>query len=217
LAVEQTNQFRREQKLSPVSPNENLRETAQYFAEFMARTNKYGHTADGQRPSQRAAEHGYEYCIVSENIAYAYRSTGFTESELAENFVQGWIDSPEHRENMVESAVKEIGVAVAHSQESGHYFAVQMFGRPRSASIEFQVVNESGEAVRYKIGERAYSLPPRFTRTHQQCRPSQVSFLSPDAAEEAPPAKTVEPDSGDRFIVRQAQDKLEVEESRAEK
>ncbi|MBW3599496.1 MAG: CAP domain-containing protein [Planctomycetes bacterium] len=214
LIVQQTNDFRRKQDLAPVKADPKLRETAQYFADYMARTDTYGHTADGQRPSQRASEHGYEYCIVSENIAYAYRSRGFTEQQLAEQFVQGWIDSPEHRENMVDPAVSEIGVAVAHSEESGHYYAVQMFGRPRSASIQFEVANESEQEIRYRIGERSYSLPPRFNRTHRQCRPGKLSFLTSDAAADADKsAKTVDPDSGDRFIVRQAQKEIQVEET----
>lgn len=36
----------------------------------MAKTGKYGHAADGRKPAERAAAHGYEYCIVRENIAY---------------------------------------------------------------------------------------------------------------------------------------------------
>lgn len=37
------------------------------------------------------------YCIVSENIAHQYNSLGFTTEELAEQFVQGWKNSPGHR------------------------------------------------------------------------------------------------------------------------
>lgn len=44
--------------LSPVDPNPKLTQTAQYFANYMARTNKYGHTADGSRPGERARKHG---------------------------------------------------------------------------------------------------------------------------------------------------------------
>jgi uncharacterized protein YkwD len=57
--------------------------TAQYFADYMARTDEYGHHADGRSPMERARRQGYAPCIVSENIAYRYTSDpeGFTAEE----------------------------------------------------------------------------------------------------------------------------------------
>ena len=63
--VAATNQFREQKGLSPVAVDSNLHAAAKYFAEYMARTHTYGHTADGQRPSERAKQHGYDYCIVA--------------------------------------------------------------------------------------------------------------------------------------------------------
>lgn len=180
--VRRTNRFRQRQGLESLQTNPQLHEAAQYFADYMARTQKYGHTADGQRPSERASQHGYEYCLVSENIAYRYSSVGFATEELARGFVRGWRTSPGHRENMLDPDVIETGVAVAYSDETGSYFAVQMFGRPRSASITFRVANRAGEAVDYTVspvhGEttRSFDLAPRVIRTHQRCRPSRLQF-----------------------------------------
>src|SRR5215831_17307691 len=78
LIVEQTNQFRKAEGRSEVVINDKLNATAKTFAEYMARTLRFGHTADGSKPVDRAAKQGYEYCLVAENIAYAYRSTAFT-------------------------------------------------------------------------------------------------------------------------------------------
>src|SRR2546423_1438495 len=72
--VRRTNDFRRDQGREAVAVNGKLAETAAYFAGYMARTDTYGHTADGKRPAQRATAHGYDYCIVLENIAYRYNS-----------------------------------------------------------------------------------------------------------------------------------------------
>jgi uncharacterized protein YkwD len=184
LAVEQTNAFRQQKQLDAVTPNPNLNETAQYFADFMARTGKYGHTADDQRPSQRAENHGYDYCIVAENIAYQFRSTGFTARELASRFVSGWKQSPEHRENMLDPDVTEIGLAIARKPDSSAYFAVQMFGRPQSKSITFRISNESETEVSYTASrrgsERTFSLPPRMQRVHERCRPTQIAFDKPE-------------------------------------
>lgn len=185
--VRRTNRFREKQGLEPVETDPQLEDAAQYFADYMARTEKYGHTADGQRPSERAAQHGYEYCIVSENIGYRYSSAGFETQELIRGFMKGWKTSPRHRENLLDPHVTEIGVAVAHSEDTGNYYAVQMFGRPRSAAIRFRVVNRAGEAVEYTLSttgrgtERSFGLPPRVTRTHQRCRPSRLQFSFDDA------------------------------------
>ena len=212
--VRGTNEFRAEQDRRPVEVDPDLKKTAQYFADYMARTDKYGHTADGNRPAQRAKEHKYEYCIVSENIAYAYRSTGFTEEKLAQQFVEGWINSPEHRKNMVDADVTETGVAAAHSEQSGNYYAVQMFGRPKSMSIAFTVANQSDAEIEYEIGEQVFPLPPRYTRTHEQCRPSQVKFPLSGGQGDKAKTKTVQPESGDRFVVKREGGQFQVEEAK---
>lgn len=174
MVVERTNAFRKAQGLEPVSANAKLAEAAQRFARFMAESGKYGHGADGRRPPERAAAQGYEYCIVSENIAWQYRSSGYAEAgALAAELVEGWRNSPEHRKNMLDGAVTETGVGVARA-DSGRYFAVQMFGRPESAAIRFSVRNRSGAPVDYRAAGRDFSLPPRALRTHQVCRPTEV-------------------------------------------
>jgi uncharacterized protein YkwD len=181
IIISQTNHFRQAQGLQPVNKNSNLTEAAEYFAHYMARTNKYNHTADGQQPFERASNHGYDYCIVTENIAYQYSSAGFTAEQLAENFVKGWKQSPEHRKNMLTPQVIDLGVAVAHSKQNGAYFAVQMFGRPKSKSIEFAVSNRTDAKIKYTLTEedKTFSLAPRFTRVHRQCWPAQVRFAAP--------------------------------------
>src|SRR5690348_5864168 len=64
LVRERTDQFRGEHDREPLKVSDKLAAAARYFADFMARTDKYGHEADGKEPSERAKEHGYDYCIV---------------------------------------------------------------------------------------------------------------------------------------------------------
>ena len=145
----------------------------------MAGADKYSHTADGKTPSERANEHGYDYCLVSENITYLYSSTGFSTEELAEKMVEGWIESPEHCTNMLDVAATEIGVAVAHSGKIGNSYGVQMFGRPKSLSTCFAIENKSEVPIEYTIGERAFKLPPRNRHSHEECLPADLRFLLP--------------------------------------
>lgn len=142
--VQQTNDFRKENELPATKPNKQLSECASEFAKFMAETGKYGHHADGRTPAQRAKAAGYDYCVVRENIAYRMNTGQVTADSLTEVFVQGWIDSPPHRENMLADLVTETGVTVA-TTDGETYYAVQIFGRPRSAAIKLTVRNESGE------------------------------------------------------------------------
>jgi uncharacterized protein YkwD len=123
LVVNLTNEFRTREGRGTLILAPKLDETAQDFAEFMARTDKYGHAADGKQPAARAKQHGYDPCIVAENIAYQYRSAGFSTQELAHGFVQGWMDSPGHRKNMLDADVTETAVAIAQSGKSGYYYA----------------------------------------------------------------------------------------------
>ncbi len=134
LLVEGTNAFRKEEHRAELKTNSRLAETAHEFAAFMASTDKYGHDADGSQPADRVKKHGYEYCKVAENIAYEFNSAGFTAEDLSRGFLEGWKKSPGHRANMLDPELMEVGMAVAHSEQSDKYYAVQVFGRPRSAA-----------------------------------------------------------------------------------
>lgn len=142
--VDQTNEFRRSNQLEAVQRDEHLMQAAKKFAEFMARTGKYGHRANGMTPAQRAEAAGYDYCVVRENIAYRTNTGDVTADSLIEVFVQGWIDSPPHRENMLADYATQTGVAVATTDDVT-YYAVQMFGRPKSAAFRLKLTNESGD------------------------------------------------------------------------
>lgn len=189
--VASTNTFRRQETLPALEPDPQLGKAARYFADYMARTDKYGHGADGQAPAARAKKFGYEYCIVAENIAYLFNSAGFATVDLAKGFFEGWQNSPGHRKNMLDPNVTETAVAIAHSAKTGHYYAVQLFGRPKSASIEFSVANQAGLVVEYSVDGQTFPLPPRVTRTHQRCQSSEFGFRG----------KTLQLVNGQRLVV----------------
>ena len=189
--VDRTNGFRKEQKQSPLTVNDKLAAAARDFAAWMAATDMYGHEADGRHPWDRAKAAGYDYCLVAENIAYAWRSDGFATEQLVTDFVEGWQKSPGHRKNMLDPDVTETGVGVARSADTGLYYAVQLFGRPKSLRIEFKVANRAGVAVSYQVGEQPYQLKPRMVMTHELCRPAEVTVGS----------TTVRPANGERYAL----------------
>lgn len=197
LLAANTNEFRQREGQRQVVGNAQLSEAALDFARFLSRSDKFGHDADGRRPEERARQHGYDYCIVSENLAYRYNSKGFSADELARNFVQGWERSPGHRQNMLNPEVTEIGVAVAHNEQSGYYYAVQMFGRPQSDAIAFKITNNTIVTISYALSGEPLSLPPGFTRAHRQCGSIGLTVQWPD--NQGP--TTVTPRNGDRYTI----------------
>lgn len=178
IIVERTNEFRREQGLPPVAPDGKLTAAARYFAQHMARTDRYGHEADGKQPAGRATGHGYDYCLVAENISYQYSSEDFATTDLALRYVEGWKKSPGHRKNMISPHAIETGVAVARSDKSGRYYAVQMLARPKSAGIEFRITSAARDTVRYEVGGERFTLSPGSTRIHQHCTPDELVLLA---------------------------------------
>jgi len=201
--VVETNQFRSKVKRGQVTVNAELTRAARYLADYMAKSDKYSHTADGKQPGERAKEHGYDYCVIAENIAWQLSTGGFTSQQLADSLVTGWKNSPEHRKNMLDADVLDIGVAVTHSDKTGRYYAVQEFGRPRSKAITFQISNESGGTVRYTVDDQPFTLEARYKRTHEACRPPKLVIVAPSAAENSTKGGEVfHPEDGARYVIR---------------
>lgn len=120
--VEATNAERKKAGLEPLTPNAKLLEAARSHAENMARQDKLEHELDGKTPAGRVTEAGYTYARTGENIGYRY-PTGPAA-------VTGWMDSPPHKENILNKEYTEIGVAVRKNAKGERYW-VQVFGRPR--------------------------------------------------------------------------------------
>ena len=196
LIARRTNEFRAEQGRERLSADPALARTARAFADYMARTDRYGHGADGKEPGDRARARGYDYCMISENIAYQFSSEPFAMDELARRFVEGWKDSPGHRKNMLEPAATDAGMAVARSPESGRYYAVQLFGRPRSRMLEFRVSNLAQRAIEYQVSGKAWRLKPSEGRVHTSCAPPEVSFPAADNGK----GRTIRPSGGENLV-----------------
>ncbi len=70
---------------------------------------------------------GYEYLVVGENLAMG-------NFENSEKLVEAWMESPGHRENILNTKYQEIGAAVLQGIYQGKkvWMAVQHFGLPSS-------------------------------------------------------------------------------------
>jgi Cysteine-rich secretory protein family len=174
--VEMTNAFRTKHKLAPVKPNVELTKAARAYAEFLAKSNLFSHTADGRQPADRAKAAGYAHCQIAENLASNLDSRGFATHRLAREAIEGWKHSPGHRKNMLLPHVTEIGVAVAKARDEEKFLSVQLFGRPRSLSYKFIVKNAAGETVHYAFGDETHQIGARTQVTHTACLPGEIAF-----------------------------------------
>jgi len=177
--VDQTNAFREHEKRPRVAVNPKLAATPRDFAGYMAATNRYGHTADGDSPGNRANRHDYAFGLISENIAYAFNSAGFTAESLDKQLMEEWKHSPGHRENMLDPDATETGMAVARSEKTGYYYAVQLFARPESKNVQVEIANKSETTISYRLAGRQFELPPLYSRRHEQGRPVDLTVELP--------------------------------------
>jgi hypothetical protein len=174
--VEMTNAFRAENRLGGVKSNPVLGKAAKAYAEYLARTGKFAHEADGRQPADRTQAAGYRHCIVAENLALNQSSRGFETRDLAGRAVNGWKDSPAHRAAMLNPHVTEIGVGVAQaSDKDPKFLSVQLFGRPEQMKFTFRVENRAGAPIVYGFGERTQTVPTNAWVSHTACVPGAVT------------------------------------------
>jgi uncharacterized protein YkwD len=103
-----------------VTLNDKLGKAAQDHSADMAAHSNMSHTgSDGSDPGQRITRTGYTWRTYGENVAYGYSTP--------EQVMQGWMNSPGHRENILNCSFKEIGIGLA---EPNHYWT-QDFGAAR--------------------------------------------------------------------------------------
>lgn len=117
------NAIRLEQGLTDLQQNERLAEVARRYSQRMAEQNFFSHTSpDGDTPAQRVQSAGIRYWLVGENL---FRSTNIPQPVDAA--VEGWMESPGHRENILRSEYRETGIGVW--RQGSDYYITQLFLR----------------------------------------------------------------------------------------
>ena len=125
--LESVNAERRTRRLPPLLENARLDLAAQRHAEDMIRRSYYSHESpEGSSAMERSRGAGYESTAIAENIAEG-------QGTVAE-VMQGWMESPGHREHILGLALKEIGMGVAFGRNARGWEIVwvQVFGVPRA-------------------------------------------------------------------------------------
>jgi uncharacterized protein YkwD len=107
------NVARADNGLRPLRSDPRLAAGAQWMAADMAAHHYFAHrSSDGRTLADRIAPTGYlpaaPTWLLSENLGWG---SGVLSSPLA--VVLGWMDSPGHRENMLDPALTDIGIGIA--------------------------------------------------------------------------------------------------------
>jgi len=136
-----TNTDRLQHSEPALALNDQLAKAAQQKANDMAVKDYWSHvTPNGTQPWQFVSDAGYNYGSAGENLAY-----GFNSSDAV---IAGWMNSSEHRANMLNVDYHDVGFGVAtaaHYQgRSNQIIIVAMYANPGAASSQN---NASGEVL----------------------------------------------------------------------
>jgi len=122
-----TNEQRKLKGLSELNLDPDLTKAASAKAEDMFKNNYWAHVSpSGIEPWYFFSEVNYDYSTAGENLA-----KNFNESK---SVVKAWMDSPTHRDNLLNPNYNDIGFAVVNGTLDGYQttLVVQFFGKRRT-------------------------------------------------------------------------------------
>lgn len=137
-----TNVQRAQNGLNPVTENQVLDAAALAKGNDMLAKGYWAHFApDGTTPWSFFLKFGYKYSYAGENLARDFQD--------APSAVTAWMNSPSHRENVLNPNYKDIGIGVVEGNLVGAdtTIIVQFFGAPLSGGAPVIPVVQAKEVV----------------------------------------------------------------------
>ena len=119
--LELTNQFRAKNKLPPLKWDDSIWKISLTHSKNMG---------DGKVPfghkgfNERIKQFPFHFSLACENV---FMCQGYSEYSIAENAVNGWINSPGHRKNLLSNT--NFCAIATYRTSSGAYYLTQMFAR----------------------------------------------------------------------------------------
>ncbi len=130
VLVDLTNVDRAAYNLGSLAVNPKLVAAAQAKANDMAAKSYFAHTSpEGIDSWHWFKQAQYDFQHAGENLAVDFSDSADVE--------RAWMNSPSHRDNILNSKYTEVGIATAVGTYQGHptTFVVTMFGSPRVAAV----------------------------------------------------------------------------------
>lgn len=128
--IELTNAERQKLGLGTLTENSSLDQAAAAKGANMFEENYWAHySPSGKDPWGFIKSAGYSFTVAGENLAKNFQNS--------DDVVVAWMNSPSHRDNIVNGKYKEIGIAVVNGTLNGEEttLVVQMFGTPASGFV----------------------------------------------------------------------------------
>ncbi len=126
--IVELNISRQKNGFTQLHPNEQLNRAAQAKANDMVSHKYWSHIApDGTTPSQWIDDTCYNYSVAGENLARGFSTTP--------GVMKAWDESPTHRDNMLDSRYRDVGVAIMPSDVYGHDSSIVVLLLAKPAGI----------------------------------------------------------------------------------
>ncbi|WP_165690914.1 CAP domain-containing protein [Consotaella salsifontis] len=120
-ALAKVNDFRRQNGLGAVSYDKRLQAAAERQAAMMASADKMDHNVAGKLPG-RIESFGYQWSATAENIGRGYQSFDAA--------LEGWKNSPHHRDNLLNKPARDIGIAAARQATGSTIYWAMIVAAP---------------------------------------------------------------------------------------
>lgn len=197
-----TNQNRAASGLASFSLNGSLSQAAQAKANHMIANNYWAHVApDGTTPWYFIDASGYSYSRAGENLAYGYSTSS--------GVVTGWMNSPSHAANILDSGFSEIGFGIANGsnfQGGENTVVVAMYGQPTQVASTPQVAPQTIEATPAPVEqtpEPVSQAPAENQKKDEESKPKEDTKKDQQAEDENVNNEEV---NGQRYLARLAED-----------
>ncbi len=170
--IELTNQERASRGLEPLKNNSLLNQAAQLKAGDMFAFDYWSHQSpSGREPWTFLKDTGYNYRIAGENLARDFYRP--------EAVIKAWMNSPTHKENIVNPKFQEIGVAVVDGTLGGlkTTLVVQFFTTPTYVSSQASVpeqppaVAQTEETAQEPATEVNFESTETLARSNENIKP----------------------------------------------
>jgi hypothetical protein len=170
--INETNAERAKADLPPLIHNALLTQAATAKAAHMFKEDYWAHVApDGTTPWFFFKQAGYAYAVAGENLARDFGDT--------ETMIKAWMDSPTHKENMINPKYQEIGVAVVNGKLQGMEttLVVQLFGKPTKAVASAVTSNSASTQTPIMEIKGASSQPTQIISPLRMAKAMATSIM----------------------------------------
>lgn len=174
--VDETNQSRVANGDAALAVSPILTVAAQEKANDMVANNYFAHTSpSGLSPWYWFEQVGYGFTYAGENLA-----VNFSDSQDVTN---AWMNSPEHRANILNTDFTQIGMATATGTFEGHpaVYVVELFGAPAPATPPAEIsvaFVHTAAAAGVKVAIAAKTSPDVPARAISQTSSSNETFAA---------------------------------------